>query len=552
MKKARLRLISTAFLSVFVLAACGGEDTGGEGNGNGNNGTDNNGNGVEEAEEGGTLIFARGGDSQGLDPGAVTDGESSRVTKQVYETLIEFDEDSFELKPGLALDWTPDEDGLRYVFNLREDVTFHDGTPFNADAVKTNFERWADPDHEFGFRDEGYTYSVYGSLFGMGEDHVIDEVNVISDHEVEFILNQPLGAFLQNIGASYFAMISPAALEEHGSNIDENPVGTGPFKFVSWQRDSEIRLEKNEDYWEEGLPYLDGVTFTIIPDNTTRMSSLLSNDIDLMDGLSPDDIAQVEGTEGFSVFDRPPNNFGYLGFNTEVEPFDNPLVRQAFNHIINKDDMISAVYGGQATHAKNPVPEDYLGHNDAVEEYEYNAERAQELLDEAGLSDGFEFDLWTMPVARPYMPNPRRAAELIQAELSEFNIEATIVEKEWAVYLEEIELGYHDVFMLGWSGVNGDPDYFLGTLLHTDGIPGSNQTFYSNEEVDTLLDEAKRTVDPDERAALYEEAQLIIHDDAPMVPLVHSIPVLAGSDAISGYVPHPSTSESLKHVSLSN
>ncbi|GAF23196.1 dipeptide-binding ABC transporter, periplasmic substrate-binding component [Bacillus sp. JCM 19047] len=548
MKKVKMNLISVSCLSLLLLAACGGdEDTASDGNTD----TNDNGNGTEQTD-GGVLIFARGGDSQGLDPGAVTDGESSRVTKQIYETLIEFEQDSFELKEGLATNWEPSEDGLSYVFTLREGVMFHDGTPFNAEAVKVNFERWADPDHEFAFRDEGYTYSVYGTLFGVGEEDVIEEINVVSDYEVEFVLNEPLGAFLQNVAASYFGIISPAALEEYGTDIDENPVGTGPFKFESWQRDSSIVLKKNEDYWEEGLPYLDGVTFSVIGDNSARLSSLMSGDIDLMDGLSPDDIAQVEGADGFEIFERVPNNIGYLGFNTEVEPFDDPLVRKAFNHAIDKEGVIAAVYGGQATPAKNAIPEDYLGHNDDIEDYEYDLDLAKELLAEAGLEDGFEFDLWTMPVARPYMPNPMRAAELIQAELSELNITANIVEKEWAVYLEEIELGYHDVFMLGWSGVNGDADYFLGTILHTDGIPGSNQTFYSNEEVDALLDQAKRTVDPDERANFYEEAQVLIHEDAPMVPLVHSIPVLAGSDIISGYVPHPSTSESLKHVSLTN
>ncbi|MFB4213878.1 ABC transporter substrate-binding protein [Shouchella sp. JSM 1781072] len=548
MKKTKMNLISVSCLGLLLLAACGGdEDTSSDGNSD----TNDNGNGTEQAD-GGTLIFARGGDSQGLDPGAVTDGESSRVTKQIYETLIEFDEDSFELTEGLATSWEPSEDGLNYVFTLREGVTFHDGTPFNADAVKLNFERWADENHEYAFKEDGYTYSVYGTLFGLGDEHVIDEINVINDYEVEFVLNEPLGAFLQNVAASYFGIISPAALEEHGANIDENPVGTGPFEFVSWQRDSSIVLEKNENYWEEGLPHLNGVTFSVIGDNSARLSSLLSGDIDIMDGLSPDDISQIEGADGYEVFERVPNNVGYLGFNTEVEPFDDPLVRQAFNHAINKEDLITAVYGGQATTAVNAIPEDYLGHNDEIEDYEYDLDLAQELLAEAGLEDGFEFDLWTMPVPRPYMPNPMRAAELIQAELSELGITANIVEKEWAVYLEEIELGYHDVFMLGWSGVNGDADYFLGTILHTDGIPGSNQTFYSNEEVDALLDEAKRTVDPDERASLYEEAQVLIHEDAPMVPLVHSRPVLAGSSSISGYVPHPSTSENLKHVSLTN
>ncbi|MFP7287843.1 ABC transporter substrate-binding protein [Shouchella clausii] len=551
MKKAKMPLFSAALLAVFVLGACGGDETGTDGNGTG----EQNNNGGEESSSGGTLIFARGGDSQSLDYASVTDGESSRVTKQIYETLIEFADDSFELEPGLAKDWDVDDDGLRYVFYLQEGVTFHDGTPFNADAVKTNFERWADPDHQYAFTDEGYSYSVYGTQFGGfkgDEGHVIEEINVIDDYEVEFVLSKPLGSFLQNMGMSYFAITSPAALEEYGADIDENPVGTGPFKFVSWTKDASIVLEKNEDYWQEGLPKLDGVTFQVIPDNSARLTALQSGEIDLMDGLAPDDAAMIEGQAGLTTFERTPNNVGYLGFNIEKEPFDDVRVRQAINHAIDKNEIINNIYGGLAEPAANAVPKDYLGHNDDVVAYEYDMDKAKELLEEAGYGDGFEFDLWTMPVSRPYMPDPEQAAVVIQDALSELNITANIVTKEWATYLEEIELGYQDMFMLGWSGVNGDPDYFLGSLLSTDGIPGSNQMFFSNEEVDALLAEAKTTIDPDERAALYEEAQLIIHEEAPMVPLVHAIPALAGVDTISGYVPHPSTSESLKHVEISN
>ncbi|AOM82915.1 Dipeptide-binding ABC transporter, periplasmic substrate-binding component [Salisediminibacterium beveridgei] len=566
MMKKGLGLLLLSLLLVLVLAACGGNnntENADEGNaggntenneGNDNNENNNNNEGEEQTASGDqTLIFARGGDSVSLDYASVTDGESSRVTEQIYESLIQFDDDSFEIGPGLAHDWEISDDNLVFTFHLREGVEFHDGTEFNADAVKLNFERWADPDHEYHFADEGYTYSVYGTQFGgfAGDDgHVIDEINVVDDYTVEFVLNEPLGSFLQNMGMSYFSMTSPAAFEEYGASINENPVGTGPFKFVSWTRDDSIELEKNENYWMEDYPKLDSVIFQVIPDNSARLTALRSGEIDIMDGLNPDDVDMIEGEEGLTVFERTENNIGYLGFNMDKEPFDDPLVRQALNHAVDKEALNTILYAGLAQHAKNIIPPSYLGYNDDVEEYSYDPDRARELLEEAGFVDDLEFDLWTMPVARPYMPDPESAAEVLQQDFANVGVTANIVTQEWATYLELTEQGEQDVFMLGWSGVNGDPDYFFGNLLHGDAIPGGNRTFYSNDEVNSLFDQAKVIVDVDERAELYEEAQLLIHEDAPMIPLVHTRPVLAGNDRVMNYVPHPSTSEPLTYVEL--
>ncbi|MFA9556378.1 ABC transporter substrate-binding protein [Evansella sp. AB-rgal1] len=564
MQKRSLWFLVLSLVLIIGLAACSGNNepanTGGNNddttnndnnNDNNNNNNNNNNDGASAADQ--TLVFARGGDSVSLDYASVTDGESSRVTKQIFETLLEFDADSFDIGPGLAHDWDVSDDGLTFTFHLREGVTFHDGTDFNADAVKLNFERWADPEHEYHFADEGYTYSVYGTQFGgfKGDDgHVISEINVINDYEVEFVLKEQLGSFLQNMGMSYFAFTSPAAFEQYGSTINENPVGTGPFKFVSWTREDNIVLEKFEDYWQEGLPKLDRVIFTVVPDNSARLTALRSGDIDIMDGLEPDDVERIKAEDGLTVFERTTNNIGYLGFNMDKAPFDNPIVRQALNHAVDKESLIAILYAGLAEPAKNIIPPMYLGYNDAVEAYDYNPDKAIELLAEAGFADGLEFDLWTMPVARPYMPDPQRAAEVLQENFAAVGVTAKIVSHEWATYLDLTQQGAQDVFMLGWSGTNGDPDYFFGNLLHSSAIPGGNRTFYRNSEVDDLLNKAKVSVDFDERDALYKEAQLLIHEDAPMIPLVHTTPVLAGSERVKGYVAHPSTSEVLSHVEI--
>ncbi|MFA1820975.1 ABC transporter substrate-binding protein [Virgibacillus oceani] len=530
----------------FVLVACNGD--GGESS---DEGSSDEGSNDEEQ----ILVFARGGDSTSLDFASVSDGESSRVTKNIFESLLNYERDSFEIVPGLAHDWEVSEDGLEYTFYLEEDVKFHDGTDFNAEAVKINFERWSDREHEYAFLDDGYIYPLYETMFGGvkgGEGHVIDEINVISDHEIEFVLNRPLGSFLQNLAMHYFAITSPAALDEYGPDIGENPVGTGPFKFVSWEKDSQIILEKNEDYRMEGLPKLDRVIYQVIPDNGARVIALRSGEVDIIDDVNPDEAEGIESDDDLELYARNENNIGFLGFNVEKPSLDDKLVRQAITHAIDTQSIVDALYAGYATPAVNLIPPNYLGHNDDIEGYEYNTEKAKELLADAGYEDGLELDLWVMPVSRPYMPDPERVAEIVQNNLGEVGITTNIVREEWAPYLEKTSNGEQELYLLGWSGSNGDPDYFFNSLLHGDAIGGENRTFYKNEEVDELLDQAVETIDQEERAELYKKAQVILHEDAPAVNIVHSTPLVAAKSSVKNFVPHPSTSDPLEEVEIGN
>ncbi|SFD96013.1 peptide/nickel transport system substrate-binding protein [Lentibacillus persicus] len=543
-------------MTTLLFAACSGdEETDATGESEGDSGESAETDAASDSDGEEVLVFARGGDSESLDPGSTTDGESSRVTKQVLESLLDFDKESFEVVPGLASDWEVSDDGLSYTFFLEEGVTFHDGTDFNAEAVKTNFERWADPDHEYAFEEEGYVYSMYGTMFGgyKGDDsHVIEEIKVVNDHEIEFSLKRPLGYFLQNMAMTYFAITSPAALEEYGPEINENPVGTGPFEFESWSKDDSIVLNKFEDYRKDGLPNMEQVVFEVIPDNAARLIALQSGEIDIMDGLNPDDAASIDNEQALDLYTRAENNVGYVGMNTQKEPLDQVEVRQAINHAIDRDAIAEAMYAGYANPAKNMLPPSYMGYNDEIEPYAYDPAKAEELLAEAGYEDGLEIELWTMPVARPYMPDPETVAEIVQNNLAEIGIEVSIVREEWAPYLEKTLEGEQELFMLGWSGTNGDPDYFLSSLLHGDNVGSSNRTFYENDDVDELLNNAKTSIDQEERAAFYKEAQALIHEDAPTVNLVHSTPVLAAAGYVENYVPHPSTSESLAEVELQN
>lgn len=542
-----------------VLAACGGDtpsavDSENEGDQAQDQAQDQANNETENKKPK-TLIFARGGDSYNLDPATTTDGEVSRVTRQILESLLEFHPDSFEITEGLAHDYEILDDGLRYRLYLREGVKFHDGTDFNADAVLFNFDRWSDKNHPHHYADEGFVYTYYGNEFGgfKGDDsHLIEELNKVDDYTIEFVLKRKNASFLKMLAMTAFSIASPKSFDDYGANIIENPVGTGPFMFKEWKKNESITLVKNPDYWKEGQPILDTVIFQVIPDNSARLTALRSGDIDIMDGLNPDDVATVQSDPSLTLYERLPNNVGYLGFNTEKAPFDDPKVRIAMNHAVNKEALIVGLYGNLAETAKNPLPPGYLGYNDSIQEYTYDPEKAKELLAEAGYPDGFEFDLWTMPVARPYMPDPQKAAEALQADFAKVGLTANIVTREWATYQEELTTGIQDVFMLGWSGTNGDPDYFLNNLLSINSIPTGNRTFYRNEEISTIFSRAVEMTDEAERDRMYQQALEIIHQDAPWIPLVHNRPVLASSASVLNYVPHPSTSESLALVDLAD
>lgn len=521
-----------------VLAACSG------GNNDGNNADAEGENAEEGAGEGGTLIFGRGSDSTSLDPSRTTEGETFKVTKNIFETIVDFEDDGTEIVEGLAHDWDVSDDGLEYTFELEEDVTFHDGTDFNADAVVKNFERWAGGDEEM--------FPYYNTMFGgfEGDDgHVIKSVEADDDYTVTFTLNRPQAPFLKNLAMDMFAISSPDAFEEEGDDdYERNPVGTGPFEFVEWLPNDSITVEKYDDYWQEGLPKLDEVVFRSIPDNASRLNALTAGEIDLADGINPSDGESIESDPELQLIERPSMNIGYLGLTVTREPFDQKEVRQAMNYAIDQEAIIDAFYEGRAEEAVNPMPSTIEGYNEDIEGYDYDPEKAKELLKEADLEDGFEMELWAMPEPRPYMPDGQKIAEVIQKDLAEVNIDAEIVSHEWATYLELAEKGEADAFLLGWTGDNGDPDNFLYALLDEDNIGSNNYTYFENDETHDLFIEAQTEVDQDKRNELYEETQEILHEEAPWVPLAHSTPLLGAAEDVTGFSPHPTGSDLLSEV----
>lgn len=489
-----------------------------------------------------TLVFGRGGDSTSLDPSRVTEGETFKVTVNLYETLLNFGEEDTTIQPGLAKEWNTD-DGLTYTFQLEEGVKFHDGTDFNADAVVKNFERWANGDAD--------KFPYYNSMFGGfkgDEGHVIESVTADGDYTVIIKLKRPQAPFLKNIAMSMFAIASPTAFEKGDDQFERNPVGTGPFQFVEWKSNDSITIEKFDEYWQEGLPKLDKIIFRSIPDNSARLNALIAGEIDLADGINPADGEKIEGNADLQLIERPSMNVGYLGLTVTRPPFDKKEVRQAMNYAIDKETIIESFFEGRANAAKNPMPPSISGYNDDIEPYEYNPEKAKELLAQAGYPDGFEMELWAMPVPRPYMPDGAKVAEVIQSNLAEIGVKAKIVSYEWPTYLDKASKGEADAFMLGWTGDNGDADNFLYVLLDEDNIGSNNYTYFKNDEMHDLFIDAQSEVDENKRIELYKKAQEIIHEEAPWVPIAHSTPLLAAAKDLTGFVPHPTGSDLLSNV----
>lgn len=537
MKKGIVLLAVTALTASLVLAGCGGsKPTAGD---------------TTKKSTGGTLIFARAGDTVSLDPQNVTDGESLRVTKNIYDTLVDYEKDSTKIKPSLATEWKTSEDGKTWTFTLKQGVKFHDGTDFNAKAVVYNFERMMDKSHPQHKGDFEYYTSMFNGF--KGEGSVIDSVKAVDDKTVEFKLTAAQAPFLQNLGMSCFGIISPAALEKYADKIGQNPVGTGPFKFVEWKPKESITLEKNDKYWEAGLPKLDKLVYKVIPDNTARLTALKNGEIDLMDGVNPSDYEQVKADSKLQTYVRPAMNVAYLTMNNEKKPFDNVKVRQAIAMATDKAGIVKSFYSGLAVPATNMIPPSMWGYNKDVKDYEFNLDKAKQLLAEAGYPNGFETELWVMSNGRSYMPQPTKIAEAMKANLDKIGVKVKIQTFEWATYLKKLKGAEHPMALIGWIGDNGDPDNFLYVLLDKDNakLPAvQNYSLYKSDKLHDVLMKAQTTADQAARTKLYEQAQQIIHDDAPLVPLVHSTAPLAGGKYVKGYVPHPTGSESLADVSI--
>lgn len=507
-------LLAVFFVLLTVgLVACASEPT--ESGNDSDSQSDSN-------AKGGDLVIDTAAEAVSLDPHATNDTPSANVRINIYDNLVTQDE-NMELQPSLAKSWEQ-IDETTWEFKLREGVTYHDGSEFNAETVKANMQRVNDPD----------IGSPVTFMFEM-----IEEVEIVDDYTVRFITEYPFAPLPAHLAHPGGQMISTEQIEEDyaameqgeepGSVINENPIGTGPFVFQEWQSGQSITLENNEDYWGEPA-HLDSVTFKVVPEDLTRISELQTGDAHVTTPLSPSDVEQVENTEGLKVQRQESSALSYIGFNMEKEPFDDERVRQAISMAIDKEEIINGIYDGAAIPAKGPLPPGVFGYDEDLEGLEYDVDKAKELLEEAGYEDGFSATIWT---------NDERqridTATNVQAQLAEIGIDLEVEIVEWGAMLEQTAQGEHDMMVFGWTTVTGDADNGMYSLFHSDNIgsPG-NRTFTKDEEVDKYLDQARQTADPDERQEYYSKAQERLIDLAPFVYLLHQEYLLGVRSEVKG------------------
>ena len=496
--------------------------------------------------KGGTFIFGRGGDSVGLDPALEEDGESFKVCDNIYDTLVQYKDGSTDLEPGLAEKWDSSEDGLTWTFYLRKGVKFHDGTPFNADAVLFSLNRQHEKTHPFHNVSGSYVYWV---ATGLAE--IVDKITAIDDFTIQITLKTAYAPFIYTIAITPFAIVSPTAVQKWGDAYFNNPIGTGPFKFSRWDKKDKIVLVANDGYWG-GRPNLDRVVFRSIPDNAVRLIELQQGGLHAMEFPNPDDLQQIEADETLQLLTQPGMNIGYLAMNFDKPPLNNQKVRLAINHAIDKATIIKHLYQGLGMPAKNPIPPTLWSYDDTIQDYDYDPELAKKLLAEAGFPNGFESTLWALPVPRPYIPDGRALAEVIQSDLRKIGIKTKIVTYDWGTYLEKTKYGEHDMAMLGWSADLGDPDNFFYFLLSKSSAekPAGNIAFYRSDEMQNVLEKARATSNKDERDYLYKEAQRIFHKDAPWVPLAHAKQVLVINKRVKNLKLQPLNWKYFQRVSL--
>ncbi|MBF0224001.1 MAG: ABC transporter substrate-binding protein [Desulfobacterales bacterium] len=449
---------------------------------------------------GGTIIYGFTGQIAAFDPIKSNDIETIAVMSAIYETLVRYKDDFTDIEPGLATSWNVSKDAKEWIFYLRKGVYFHDGTPFNADSVIFSFSR--------------QTIDKKG----------VTKIEAIDDYTLKFFLEEPYAPFLYGLSSTLAYIVSPTAVQKWGNEFGNHPVGTGAFKFKDWKQGDPVVLEKNTSYWDTP-PYVEKVVYQPFTNNKDLLIALKTAAVHVMGSVDPQDIVTIERDENLKIAYKPGINISYLAMNTEKKPFDNVKVRQAINYAINKKKLVKFLFQGLAIPAVTPIPPLLWGNNKNIVDYDYNPQKAKELLKEAGYPNGFETTLWQMPVPRPYNPQPEKIAEIFKASLADVGIKAEIISSyDWKTYLAKGKLGEHEMAFFGWVPDYPDPDQFLYKLLDKDNAVkkiARNRAFYKNEQVHELLIKARQILDIKERSRLYYEAQKIIHDDAPWVPIAH-------------------------------
>ena len=510
---------------------------------------------------GGTFVFGASADPVVLDGAYVSDGESLRAIHEIFETLVTTKPGGTDIVPMLADSWNASSDGLQWTFKLHPGIKFQDGTDFNAKAVCFNFDRW------YNFKGVAQSAAVsyyWGTVFGGFSDGAVPSLykscSASDDTTAVITLTAPSAAFIAGLAVPAFSIASPDALTKYeadkvggtedaptfdGTFGTQHPIGTGPFKFDSWTPGDKLTLVRNENYW--GKPaLLDTLIFKPIADGPARRTALETGEIQGYDLVDPADVQSLKDG-GYSVLLRPAFNVGYVGFNQAKPPLDNLKIRQAIAYALNREALVKAKYPEGSEVATQFMPPLLFGYAKDVTTYDYNPEKAKQLIAESGVKNPTLEFYYPSEVSRPYMPDPTANFTAFKADLEAVGFTVIPKTAPWrGGYLDDVNSGNAQVYLLGWTGDYGDPDNFIGVFFRT---PQPAWGF-DNKDIFDQLTKARDTTDQTERTKLYEQANKTIMDFLPGVPYVNTQPALAFAPGVTGYVPSPVSIESFANVSL--
>ncbi|MBA8820114.1 ABC transporter substrate-binding protein [Ochrobactrum sp. P6BS-III] len=486
------------------------------------------------------LIVGQIAEPQSLDPHTVTATNDFRILVNIYDGLVRYKDGTLEVEPALAESWTISDDGRTYRFKLRQGVKFHDGSDFNAEAVKFNFDRMLREDHPF------YNTGPFPLSFNFSS---IEAVNAIDPATVEFKLKEPFAPFLSNLAYPTGLIVSPEAVKKYGKEFGRHPSGTGPFKFAEWQSGQRVLVERNPDYWD-GAPTLEAIVFRPITDPNTRVAEMMAGGLDVMVEVPPDNLATFKQDGNFAVAEQAGPHVWFTILNAKTGPFADKKVRQAANYAVNKSALVDNVLQGSATVAAGPIPPAFNWVEDKTEPYPYDPEKAKALLAEAGVTNP-EITFYVTEGGSG-MLDPITMGAAIQADLQAVGFKVKIETYEWNTFLGRVNTGLDgkaDMAEMAW--MTNDPDTVPYLTLRTDALPdkgGFNSGYYSNPQLDTLLEKARTSTDQAERGKLYGEVQAIVHDDAPWLFVANWKQNAVTTATVKGFKLQPSFLLHLKNV----
>ena len=508
-----VRLLAIVLLAALVLAACGSAPGGAPAAPAGGT-TAAPASGAPTAATGGTqsdatITISLNADPPSLDPAFSSAFVDRQVHNSIFDKLVDLDA-SGKIVPMLATEWKVSDDGLTYTFTLREGVKFHDGTDFNAEAVKTNLER----------------YRTADKSTRKNELKAVDKIEAVDAKTLKITLKEPFAPFLSVLTDRSGMIVSPKAITDQNGDIRNQPVGTGPYKYDSRVKGDTITLVRNDQYWQSGSPKAAKIVYKILTDPNTALLNLKSGQVDFIDSVPPQEVANLKSDSNFAVVNDV--GFGYQGiwFNTKAAPLDNKQVRQAIDMLIDRDELVRVLFSGTATPGNSPFAKSNLAYGESDAYTKPDVEKAKQLLAQSGVANpSFTLKVGTSAIQAQF-------AQLVQNFLKQGGIDMQIEKVEFGTLLDQMDKKNYQAAALGWSG-RPDPDQNIYDFFVTDGA--QNDSNFANPKVDDLLKNARTLSDPAKRKADYDQAMQILHDEVPYVFLYHPNNVFGMTNKITGY-----------------